>query len=179
MAVSVTVHRLSDCRHDDALISGIEEVFFSSSNVQSFTDGDDRLRFRERWLGRYLTHFPEWALIARSDDGVAGYLVGADIDPARSPHFADIEYFAAFAALTATFPAHLHVNVAERYRGSGLGSRLIETFVDRLRREGSPGVHVITGKGARNVEFYMRNGFVELGTTGAPPRELSLLARAL
>ena len=40
-------------------ISGIETIFFASSNVEQFDDAAERAAFRERWLGRYLDHWPE------------------------------------------------------------------------------------------------------------------------
>ncbi len=36
----------------------VEEIFLTSSAVQNFTDDAHRARFKARWLGRYLDHFP-------------------------------------------------------------------------------------------------------------------------
>jgi GNAT superfamily N-acetyltransferase len=36
----------------------VEEIFFTSSSVQKFTDETARVRFRARWLGRYLDNYP-------------------------------------------------------------------------------------------------------------------------
>jgi GNAT superfamily N-acetyltransferase len=41
-----------------AHVAAVEEIFFTSSAVQSFTDDAHRARFKQRWLGRYLDHFP-------------------------------------------------------------------------------------------------------------------------
>ncbi len=162
------------------LIGGIDAVFFEASNTKSFADDAARAAFRQRWLGRFLEHDAEWAYIALAEDGgVAGYLVGATDDPARSERFSDLAYFKDFAALTARYPAQLHVNLAPRYRGHGTGERLIETFVADLEAAGTGGVHVITSRGARNVRFYERCGFHEAGASGAGAGEVVFLARDL
>ncbi len=45
---------------------------------------------------------------------------------------------------TSAYPAHLHLNVAARQRGRGVGRRLLETFLAALRAEGVGGVHLRT-----------------------------------
>ena len=61
------------------------------------------------------------------------------------------------------FPAHLHMNVDAGYRRSAIGTRLIERFVDDLRQQQIPGVHLFCGGGP--VPFYTRMGFCELAAT--------------
>ena len=55
------------------------------------------------------------------------------------------------------YPAHLHVNVEERYRRMGIGGRLIENYLADLREQGVSGVHLYCA--ADPVEFYLRSGF--------------------
>jgi GNAT superfamily N-acetyltransferase len=174
------IRRYSDVGNLPGLASGLDAVFFQSSNVKSFADDASRAQFRERWLGRYLSHDPQWAYVALdANDQVIGYLVGSLSDPALTARFSDIPYFAGFYALTASFPAHLHVNLAERARGQGIGSQLIERFAHDAAQAGTPGVHVVTGRGARNAGFYNRNGFKQLGSWGEGPREVVFLGRVL
>lgn len=164
----------------DWLARGLDEVFYDSSNTKSFADDAERARFRQRWLGRYLQHDARWAYVAVTpSQKVAGYLVGAVDDPALSPRFADIGYFAHWAALTKRFPAHLHVNLSADYRSCGLGSQMIELFATDAAAGGSPGVHVVTSRGARNVAFYARNGFAERGAMPTPAGEIVFLGRSL
>ncbi len=62
------------------------------------------------------------------------------------------------------YPSHLHIDLLPHAQGRGQGRRLMETFLEALRRKGSPGVHL--GVGERNVRaqgFYRRLGFRELG----------------
>jgi GNAT superfamily N-acetyltransferase len=163
-----------------SVLQGIDTVFFQSSNTQTFASDEARAAFRERWLGRYLTNDPGWAYVALTDDGdVAGYLVGSLDDPARTARFFDIPYFSLFEDLTRNFPAHLHVNLAPAHRGGGIGAALVERFAIDASKAGSPGVHVVTSRGARNVGFYNRNGFVERGAAGEGAREVVFLARTL
>jgi GNAT superfamily N-acetyltransferase len=180
MPGTIVIRRFEEVQNLPGVLDGIDAVFFQSSNTQSFTDAAARTAFRERWLGRYLTHDPLWAYVAMDDDDrVAGYLVASLDNPAIAPRFSDIPYFAAFKDLTRGYPAHLHVNLAPDRRSGGLGSDLVSTFVADAKRAGAPGVHVVTSRGARNVGFYARNGFSELGQTGEGVREVVFLAREL
>lgn len=42
------------------------------------------------------------------------------------------------------YPAHLHINVAEGWRGRGLGQALITACLQQMHREAVPGVHLFT-----------------------------------
>ena len=44
----------------------------------------------------------------------------------------------------ASYPAHLHINIDADSRGQGWDKRLIETYLDQLRNQGIPGVHLNT-----------------------------------
>lgn len=176
----ITLHRYLDVARDKGLAAGLDDVFFQSSNTQIFASLDARDKLRARWLGRYIGSYPQWTYVALTADGrVAGYLAGCLDDPARTPLFSDNAHFAIFRDLTAQFPAHLHVNLAADYRGGGIGSALVERFCGDAREADARGVHVITGRGARNVGFYAHNGFVERGVTGEGAAEVVFLGRAL
>lgn len=162
------------------LLGEIDGIFFAASATKSFANPGEREAFRVRWLGRYLERYPEWAYLALDDtQHVQGYLVGSLDDPARTPLFSDITYFRDLSHLTASFPAHLHVNLAPEWRGQGLGSRLVAAFVEDARKAGARGVHVVTARGMDNVAFYLKNGFREEGSLLLNGRELLFLAKAL
>jgi GNAT superfamily N-acetyltransferase len=169
--------------HDDltpALLAQIDAVFFEASG-RSFSSAPERAAFRQRWLGRYLEGGTDILLLALDPkDAVVGYLVGVLRDPAEQERFADIGYFrGAFRELCRRYPAHLHVNLAPAFRNRGLGARLIEAFAARAAAAGAQGVHVVTARSARNVRFYLRCGFAELGASPWNGREVVFLARAL
>lgn len=65
-------------------------------------------------------------------------------------------------AIKDKYPAHLHINVAEGHRHTGIGRRLIEAYIADLRLQGVTGVHLFCG--ADPVEFYRRLNFTVLET---------------
>lgn len=181
----LTICRWLDTPDPASRIPGIDAVFFETAGTQAFPDEATRSAFRERWLGRFLTHYPQHVRLALTPSGaVAGYLVGCLDDPARTERFSDIAYFANLASLTVHYPAHLHINLTMAWRSGGTGSRLIEAFAADAAARGTPGMHVVTGAHMRNVGFYLRNGLVEVARFGWPPdaadgRELVMLGRRL
>lgn len=177
--------RWLDEAEPEALVGGIDRIFFDASATRSFADAAQRDAFRERWLGRYLERFAQWFYVvvdADSDDQgahVLGYLAGCLDDPARSALFADIAYFHDLGDLTARFPAHLHINLAEQARSQGIGAALIERFCADARQAGACGVHVVTSAQSRNVTFYNRCGFNEVRRFRSGTIENVMLARSL
>ena len=62
--------------------------------------------------------------------------------------------------IVAKYPAHLHINLMPGYQGLGIGSRLIQTFEDHMRRLGVSGVHLTTtNQNFKAVPFYQKMGF--------------------
>jgi GNAT superfamily N-acetyltransferase len=163
--VDFTIVRLGDDGLAPALRAQLDAIFFEASG-RTFAPGPERETFHERWLGRYLQRDTDVVLLALDgEQTVAGYVVGASDDPADQQRFDDIPYFRhEFRALCRRYPAHLHINIAPPFRSRGLGAELIEAFAACARQAGAPGMHVVTGKEARNVTFYARCGFSELAT---------------
>ncbi len=177
---AAVVRRWMDLPEREKLRPGIDRVFFEAAGPRQFAADADRAAFHWRWLGQFLHHEPDLVHVALAPDGrVAGYLVGCLRDPAGSSRFADLSYFQDFAQLTALYPAHLHLNLAERDRGAGLGGRLVEAFAELAAAAGAPGVHVVTGEDARNVGFYTRNGFQQRGAMTWQGRRIVLLGRGI
>jgi GNAT superfamily N-acetyltransferase len=169
----IVIRRYLDAERTARLDDDIDAIFFEASNTKSFENEAARLAFRERWLGHYLRDDPQYAYLAFAPSGdLVGYLVGAIGDRALN------EGIAAFRDLSKRYPAHLHVNVTPRYRGFGIGGRLIDAFVADTRQAGAAGVHVVTSAASANVRFYNRNGFLEIDR-GGPDNGLVYLARAL
>ena len=62
---------------------------------------------------------------------------------------------------------HLHVNVLSGWQRSGWGRMLVNSFCDKVKKEGKRGVHLDVGAsnaGAR--AFYKKLGFEELDMVG-------------
>ena len=165
---------------DDNCRGDIDEIFFEASSVQEFANDDERSIFHWRWLGRYLADEPQHAFVAlRSNGRACGYVVGSLTDPAPRAEFSHLGYFVDFAHLTATFPAHLHINVASNCRNRRIGEALVEAFVDHAAESGCAGLHVVTGEGMRNVGFYERLGFACQGTAPWRSARVVLLGRKI
>jgi ribosomal protein S18 acetylase RimI-like enzyme len=71
------------------------------------------------------------------------------------------------AAIVATHPSHLHINLLPRLRGRGIGRALMDRWLNTVREAGSHGAHLAVGThNARALRFYAAYGFREL--TQAP-----------
>ncbi len=175
---SITISRFGDV--DPALaVPAIDAIFWETTSKPPLVEAE-RLAFRDLWLGQYLRHEPERVYLAldRRTMRVAGYLVGCWENPAQSPRFASLAYFQTFAAACSRYPAHLHTNLTEAYRGQGIGGRLIETFGAATSAAGLPGMHVVTGGTARNASFYTHLGFNQIMATTRNNREIVFLGRS-
>lgn len=193
MSTGITIRRLADLAKARRLEAQLDEIFFAASSVQIFESEMARERFHYRWLGQFLAYEPDWVYVAGKDlaaagsgsddlsrqENVVGYLVAALSDPARDPRFSELGYFQNFSDLTQRFPAQVHINLRADARGQGIGARLLETAVADLAQAGVAGVHVVTGRGMRNVGFYLRNGFAQLGEAEWRSGHVVFLGRAL
>ena len=179
-ASPVTIRPFVAVSEHAAAIAAIDEIFFQSSNTQSFDSIEARQQFRDKWLGRYLTHYGQCCFIALNQQNhPIGYIAGSLHDPARDPIFADMPHYAAFSHVTKVHPAQLHINVHADARGKGVGRQLIEAFAEFAATERVNGVHAITSRGACNIGFYQANGFEEVASAELNGRELVFLAREL
>jgi GNAT superfamily N-acetyltransferase len=60
----------------------------------------------------------------------------------------------------APFPAHGHIDLLPRAQGKGLGRAMIQTLIDALRADGSPGLFLEVGaENTRAQAFYAHVGF--------------------
>jgi len=163
-----------------------------SAGARTHAEADvGRAQFRAFWLDRYVSAMPQAAFLAVSTSADAtspayvGYVVGAHDDGqiptmVPDPRRRLIADPAEFAGFSATYPAHLHINVIPNVQGSGVGRRLIEAFCERAAACGAVGVRVVTGAAARNIGFYKALGFKPLADADdAIRRRLALLGRAL
>lgn len=61
------------------------------------------------------------------------------------------------------YPAHLHIDLLENGRGSGVGSALIKKYCENIKSRGINGVMLIVGSdNIRGRNFYEKNGFTLL-----------------
>lgn len=145
----------------------------------------------------YLAFEPELALVLEDAAGVCGYALGAldsrafyaryerewrpvlcarfpkpagdpaAFTPTQAVHalYHEPEYFC--PEPYAAYPSHMHIDLLPRAQGQGLGRRMMEQVMARLRDRGSPGTHLgVSVRNAPALGFYGRLGFVELARTG-------------
>jgi ribosomal protein S18 acetylase RimI-like enzyme len=114
--------------------------------------------FRDEWWPRF---GDRWPLPARADRSREAAII-------RSAWRRGIETSAPGAEqLDAAYPAHLHIDLLPHLQGQGLGRRLIETMLTRLREASVPGVQLgVDPRNSGAQAFYARLGFAPLP---APP----------
>ncbi|MHA1315813.1 MAG: GNAT family N-acetyltransferase [Candidatus Helarchaeota archaeon] len=65
------------------------------------------------------------------------------------------------------YPAHLHIDILEGYQRQGIGSRLINAFLEHVKKSGVKGVHLGTStKNYKAVPFYLKHGFKVVSVGG-------------
>jgi len=144
-------------------LDNLDEIFFKSSVKRDFSNHGEQQYFRDMSLGRYIAKHRDSFFIALNGDGHAiGYLAGCLENPTKLDHFNDITYFSYIADICQNYPAHLHINIAEQYRGCGLGTALIERFVKWAQIHAVPGIQIVTSSTSRSIPFYRRLRFTEL-----------------
>lgn len=58
------------------------------------------------------------------------------------------------------YRASLHIDIEAPYRGRGVGTTLIQTYLDHLRKQGVMGVHLVTTNlNTAAIRLYVRMGF--------------------
>lgn len=142
------------------------------------------------YVGPYIVRGEGTQLVAVDEAGVAGYLLSAD-DTTAFEDWAEARWWPPLrwrysmpgggshdvelirhihkpprtpTELTDPYPAHLHIDLQERARGTGLGRRLVERLLVELRQRGVAGVHLGADEGNANaIGFYEHLGFREVG----------------
>ncbi len=145
------------------------------------------------YVGPYLARGAGTQLVAVDEAGVAGYLLSAD-DTAAFEAWAEREWWPPLrerypliddgsrdarligmihrtqrtpSELVADYPAHLHIDLLARTRGSGLGRALIERLLSELRERGVGGVHFgVDERNTNAIGFYEHLGFGRLPDSG-------------
>lgn len=150
------------------------------------------------FVGPYLAFEPGLSLILEDAQGICGYALGAfdsrafydrfekewrpklvekfpapQGDPAKWNRVQQVhdcyhhpDYFC--PEPYEQYPSHLHIDLLPRAQGQGLGRRMLEQVMEKLRMRGSPGAHLgVSELNPRAQAFYERLGFTELVRVGA------------
>ena len=163
--MTVKIQKADEVTDFLSCLADIDDIFFTSSARRNFCSQEERQAFREMSLGRYIEkHRSSFFLALDADGRAVGYLAGCLENPIILGHFNDVAYFHDIEDICRDYPAHLHVNVAERYRNRGLGTALVRRFVEWAKLHSIEGIHVVTSSTAQSIPFYRRSGFTELRT---------------
>ena len=156
----VEIKKLSDLNtaEADLVIQQVENIFFESSSLKTFSSLEKKAAFYKRWCGDYQSLYPQEFFIAMEDGKVLGYLSGCS-DSVKAANIIEVPGFKVFQDLFNRFPAHLHINFHPDARGRGLGSILVEHYKKFLRDNNIVGLHLVTSPGVQNVSFYERLNF--------------------
>ncbi len=141
------------------------------------------------YVGPYLAQGAGTQLVVVDEAGSAGYLLSAD-DTLRFEEWAETVWWPPLRLrypplgdgspdaemvrlihepprtpieITREFPAHLHIDLQARARGTGLGRALIERLLSELRGREIRGVHLgVDTDNANAIGFYEHLGFREV-----------------
>ena len=159
-------------------LAGVERICIDNAGKRAKQDPEYGQMILYMYNRYYTSKSPEYCFVAADEnDTPLGYIICApdrrayDRDYVRC-EIAAIRKFSLSKALLARaemlislpykrrYPAHLHIDLDERARHSGTGTRLMTALCDKLRAQGIPGVMLIVSSGNKNaVSFYGRNGF--------------------
>jgi GNAT superfamily N-acetyltransferase len=136
----------------------LSEIFFEASTKKEFKDQKEKDTFFWKYVGFYLSHYPEYAWLAVQDGKVLGYVLGMPFtqDPSL---YAIQPHLKAFQDHFKLYPAHLHVNCHVDARGHGVGKKLVLQLISQLKDQKVPGMHIMTGPTSDNKVFYQKLGF--------------------
>jgi ribosomal protein S18 acetylase RimI-like enzyme len=172
----------------DAVHRIAADTAFFGEPVERFLD--DRRLFVDIVYADYTENEPEHIWLAVDGDEVAGFILGSTDTAAQQrrmaqevlPRILKGDYRVGpmtrrylwdtlvgvarqdrAAVDLRIYPAHLHINLDDRWRGRGGGRLLLEAYLADMRQCGVPGVHLhTTDHNPAACRLYERAGFVLL-----------------
>lgn len=154
----INIKTLNQFSSESSVYRQIESIFFEASSLKEFSSPERKSAFFKRWCGDYAERFPQTFYLMLEGEKLLGYLSGC-LDSKTAGSFLEVPGYCVFNDLFDEFPAHLHINFHQDCRGRGLGSHLMQAYIEELDKKGIRGVHLVTSPGAQNITFYSRLGF--------------------
>ncbi len=109
-------------------------------------------RVEAEWWPRLRTEYAEPVGVPQADWTLDQRRIRTIHHPRRTP-----------SEITSTYPSHLHINLLPALRGRNVGRRLMDRWLQVIRKLGSPGAHLAVGRAnTRAIRFYTACGFREL-----------------
>ncbi len=140
------------------MLEQIQNIFFLSTSIKEFSSPERKEAFFKKWCGDFIRLYPDHFYLMIEEKKLLGYLSGC-LNSLQAKTVLEVPGYTVFEDLFDDFPAHLHINFHPDCRGRGLGSHLVEKFVEDLQSLKIHGVHLITSPEAKNISFYRRLGF--------------------
>ena len=151
----------------------------------------DPLVLGHLYVGPYMEFEPQSVFILEDDQGPCGYIMGVldsqtyyqwmhsewlpkiRVDykkPTGNPDIWDetekitnLLFHPVSQRLLPDFPSHLHIDLLSRAQGKGQGKLMMDRFIDYLRYNKIPGVHLeLSVNNDRAFNFYRKHGMQEL-----------------
>ena len=143
------------------------------------------------YVGPYMEFEPQSVFILEDDQGPCGYIMGV-LDsqtyyqwmhsewlpkirvnykkPTGNPDtwdetekITDLLFHPVSQRLLPDYPAHLHIDLLSRAQGKGQGKLMMDRFIDYLRNNKIPGLHLdLSSRNDRAFNFYRKYGMEEL-----------------
>ena len=143
------------------------------------------------YVGPYMEFEPQSVFILEDDQGLCGYIMGV-LDsqtyyqwmhsewlpkirvnykkPTGNPDtwdetekITDLLFHPSSQRLLPDYPAHLHIDLLSRAQGKGQGKLMMDRFIDYLRNNKIPGLHLdLSSRNDRAFNFYRKYGMEEL-----------------
>lgn len=154
------------------------DIFFDSSSKKIFNSEIEKKQFSYKYLDYYYVNHADNFFVMVENEKVLGYICGA-LDSRRCHELYQLlPHFKIFDDLYDQFPIHLHMNTHSSARGKGIGTALLEHFSGHVKINFNK-LHIITSPSAKNVEFYLKNGFIEIEVRSFINNELLLMGKTL
>lgn len=163
----------------EIILPQLKEIFYHSSSIKKFATNDDREAFFMKWCGDYTEYFPEFFyLMVDEKSNLLAYLCVCP-DTSGNLERLKVKSLQQFADSYQKYPAHLHMNTHENFRGLGLGAMILGSVEADLRLKNIVGLHLITEPTSRNFEFYKKHGFNDVIIKEYQNTQLCLMGKDL
>ncbi len=156
----------------------VRQVCINTGPKSAATDPNMRDFILFTFCDYYCEQEPENAFVLVDENDVAqGYVFGArdfkTYIKNMKPYLAKVKktgirnYMDAIAEIlghavySLKYPAHLHIDINEPFRGNGNGTKMITTLTEHMKNDmGVKSIMLIVGSGnTKGINFYKKNGF--------------------
>ncbi len=165
-------------KYDPKYFEDVRQVCINTAPPEAKTDPAMHDFILFTFCDYYCEQEPENAFVLVDENDVAqGYVFGArdfrtyikNIKPylakvkklGKSYYRDAVLEILGHAVYSFKYPAHLHIDINEPFRGNGNGSKMISTLTDHMKNDlGVKSIMLIVGSSnIRGINFYKKNGF--------------------